>query len=164
MKTTGFPLFIFLMLHIVYCTKPAEARLFTAELSDREPFTLSQADTNAFGNFHVQHFNGWQFSFEAPHEIRDGISLTNTIPVQLANFYDVMQDERWNGYGWLELALDVQADVAGRPYLLSYRNHPPVRIWLNGHLMLENGIPQPPPRSGSALTLHQLGADWYYIA
>jgi signal transduction histidine kinase/DNA-binding response OmpR family regulator len=145
MKTTGFPLFIFLMLHIVYCTKPAEARLFTAELSDREPFTLSQADTNAFGNFHVQHFNGWQFSFEAPHEIRDGISLTNTIPVQLANFYDVMQDERWNGYGWLELALDVQADVAGRPYLLSYRNHPPVRIWLNGHLMLENGIPSPHP-------------------
>jgi signal transduction histidine kinase/DNA-binding response OmpR family regulator len=145
MKTTGFFLSIFLILHIVYCTKPAEARLLTDELIDREPFTLSQADTNAFGNFHVQHFEGWQFAYQAPHEIRDGINLANTVPVQLHDFHQVMQDERWTGYGWLEITLDVTADVAGRPYILSYRNHPPVRIWLNGHLMLENGTPSTDP-------------------
>jgi hypothetical protein len=88
----------------------------TEEIGLHIPLTL--ADTNAFGNFMMHQFEGWQFSFESPAEIRDGINLFNTIPVNLANFFEVIQDPRWKGYGWLEITLNVQPDVTGKPFIL----------------------------------------------
>lgn len=102
---------------------------------------ISLADTSSSGSLPFYNLEGWQFSFEAPYEIKDRRNLTETRPVDIRNILDLKSDPKWDDYGWFELEFTADSTIAGIPWVFSHRGYEPVRIWLNGVLILTNGKP-----------------------
>lgn len=107
--------------------------------------TISIADTNAYGNLVLYDYEGWQFSFDGPTEIKDRLNLRNTRSIDIRNIKELKEDSEWNEYGWFELELVVDSTIAGIPWVLSHRGHEPVKVWLNGIEILKNGNPSTTP-------------------
>lgn len=103
--------------------------------------TIGIADTNRFGNLTLYNLEGWRFSYDDPAHIKSRPTLPNTIPVDLSNFQELKSNPNWNNYGWFELEFIADSSIAGLPWILSYLNQEPVRIWLNGKEILKNGNP-----------------------
>lgn len=113
-----------------------------AALAQRNsPITISLADTNSFGYISLHNFDGWQFSYDEPDEIKDQRNLKNAIPVDIRNLDDIKADSRWRNYGWFELEIIADSSIAGFPRKLSYQGHEPIKIWLNGVEVFKNGNP-----------------------
>ncbi|MCH8494280.1 MAG: response regulator [Balneolales bacterium] len=107
------------------------------------PLAISISDTDSYGDLVLHNLDGWQFSFETPSEIRDRQNLLNTIPVDIRDFKELKDDPRWTKYGWFELTFHADSTLTGLPLLLTHLGHEPVRMWLNGVLVLQNGNPSP---------------------
>ena len=99
------------------------------------------ADTSRSGNLLLWQMEGWQFSFETPDTIVDGRSLLNTIPGSIIDMRELREHPNWNGYGWFELELFADSTLEGLPWVLTYGNPEPAKIWLNGRLVLQAGKP-----------------------
>ena len=93
---------IFLLTFFVFISEVAIAQKYN-------PIHISLADTNSYGYFLLHNFKGWQFSYNAPNEIKDQNNLKNTLPVDITNLDDIKADERWNNYGWFELEIFVDS-------------------------------------------------------
>ncbi|MFV1885575.1 MAG: response regulator, partial [Balneola sp.] len=101
--------------------------------------TIGIADTNRFGNLTLYNLEGWTFSFDDPVEIKSRRNLSNTVPVVLSDLKELKSDPRWNKYGWFETEFRVDSSLVGIPWILSYYGQEPIKIWLNGILILKNG-------------------------
>lgn len=106
---------------------------------------LSLSDTNSSGNILLHQMEGWAFSFSKPDTIADRKNLKNTIPGSVYDMRELKSHPQWNDYGWFELVIDVDSTLAGVPWVLTYGNPEPVKIWLNGKLVLEAGNPSSDP-------------------
>ncbi len=104
------------------------------------PF-FTASDTIATGEIHLRLYDapGWRFSHDRPVEIGDRLNLHNTTPVNLRNFRELRESPEWSKHGWFEVALYIDSTLAGQSLLLNHRGHAPVRVWLNGVKILENG-------------------------
>ncbi len=107
--------------------------------------TISLADTNQSGNIILYQSDTWQFSAQAPDTIFDGLTLRNTISASIGDMRSVKKRADWKNYGWFELVINADSTFAGVPWVLTYGNPEPVRIWLNGKLILTAGNPSEVP-------------------
>lgn len=120
--------------------------LSISSFSQIEPInSFSIADTNRSGNFQLQEMEGWQFSFQSPDTIIDGKNLINTIPGSINDMRPLKGNPDWNNYGWFELEINVDSTIAGIQWVLTHGSPKPVKVWLNGRLVLQAGNPSPNP-------------------
>jgi signal transduction histidine kinase/DNA-binding response OmpR family regulator len=108
---------------------------------------LSLADTNSSGNILLHQIEGWAFSFSNPDTIADRKNLKNAIPGSVYDIRELKSHPQWNEYGWFEIVFYVDSTLAGIPWVLTYGNPEPARIWLNGKLVLEAGNPAQNPEN-----------------
>lgn len=102
---------------------------------------LSIADTNRSGNIVLHDLDGWQFSFSDPEEIKDQKNLSNTISASINDIQPLKEHSNWNNYGWFELEFYADSTLGGIPWVLTYGNPEPARIWVNGRLIIQAGNP-----------------------
>ncbi|MCH8495970.1 MAG: response regulator [Balneolales bacterium] len=103
--------------------------------------TIGLQDTTQIGALLLRTQLDWYFSYEDPEVIRDGISLSDRIPVNIEDFREIKESDEWNNYGWFEAVMVADSTLAGVPFQLSVQNHGPARVWLNGKLVLQTGNP-----------------------
>ena len=99
------------------------------------------ADTNSYGNLTLYNYQDWKFSFEAPSQIKDRRNLEDTLSVSLRDYSTLFSNPKWDEYGWFELELIADSSVKAIPWIISYRGHEPINVWLNGVPVLKNGNP-----------------------
>jgi len=103
---------------------------------------VSLSDTTRFGALNIFYYKGWQFSFAKPEQIKDTINLRNTQSIpSLYDFSIHKASPEWKKYGWFELKLVVDSTIAGKPFFARYMSLEPIKLWLNGNLILEAGKP-----------------------
>ncbi|MBO6522750.1 MAG: response regulator [Balneolaceae bacterium] len=106
---------------------------------------ISISDTSRSGNLVLWQMEGWRFSFEKPDTIIDGKNLTNTIPGSINDMRQLKNHPEWNNYGWFELEINVDSTIAGIRWVLTHGSPEPVKVWLNGRLVLQAGNPSQHP-------------------
>jgi signal transduction histidine kinase/DNA-binding response OmpR family regulator len=111
----------------------------------KEMLYLTLADTNSKGNLLLYTLDDWQFSFDSPETISDAKNLSNTIPGSIDDMRALKERVEWDNYGWFELEFYADSTLGGFPWVLTYGNPEPVKLWLNGRLVLQAGNPSEYP-------------------
>jgi hypothetical protein len=83
----------------------------------------------------------WTFTKEYPYTLFD--SQSNVIPLRLkSNQLDsLLSYSEFNNYGWLSTTFFTDSSLAGEPLYLTFFNSNPVKVWLNGKLVIQAGNP-----------------------
>jgi hypothetical protein len=116
------------------------------ELPQTDPaLTVALQDTTDVGGLLLRTKLNWYFSYERPEVIRDGISLSERIPVNLEDFSPMKQTDKWKEYGWFEAVMLADSSLAGFPFTVSIDNLAPSKLWMNGKLILVSGNPSQLP-------------------
>lgn len=116
------------------------------ELPQADPtFSIGLQDTTEVGGLLLRTKLDWYFSYDRPEVIRDGISLSNRIPVNLEDFSEIKETSEWKKYGWFEAAFIADSTLAGLPFKVAVKHQAPARLWINGKLVLESGNPSQNP-------------------
>jgi len=103
---------------------------------------LSVTDTAAYGGLDLYRVKPWQFSPNKPDSIGDRINLIHSRDVNvLYGIKKLKKDSSWSGYGWFELAFEVDSVLASKPWWLAYFEPTPAKIWINGVLVSKLGHP-----------------------
>lgn len=116
------------------------------ELPQADPaFTIGLQDTTEAGGLLLRNKLNWYFSYERPEVIRDGISLSDRVPVNLEDFSEIKETSEWKKYGWFEAVMVADSTLAGFPFKVTINNTAPSKLWINGKLILVSGNPSQNP-------------------